>query len=298
MGKVKRPLAVNLIIIYIVILFIFGVYSITLGYGGFIGLGDILLILGLYYGLWKMQREWMHVVIFLLGLTTAIHVLLFSIQGINAIGVTIVVLDILSLYWLGSHRNIFIKPERGVSRAAKIGLIILIAIFILIIFGVIAYYAIFAPVGFLNQPSYENNSFIENKSYIQTVMPPNITLYRMTLIDNETIPLGINQYKPIEINLIESEKVEFQINVIEGGNLNTLLLKQSEYEKLVNSTTQTYISYYPDGKYSGIKNVNISFTTPDNDNYVLMVGNTAFLEGQVKQEGSSTFNVVIYKLES
>ena len=146
----KKPLALNLIIVYIILLIISNLYFSIVEYGvPIIGLGTILLFVGLYYGLYRMQRDWMWVVVFLLGIST---ILLFVFLIIFEYLYTIIVitfvlniiLNVLSIYWLCANRNLFEHENKGkgrlnLSRGDKICLVILAVIvlffIIMLVFG-------------------------------------------------------------------------------------------------------------------------------------------------------------------
>lgn len=111
------------------------------GYGGFIGLGAILMIFGLYYGLWKMRKDWMGLVGFLLAVSTVIYIFYAIIEALDIVGMIIIVLNILSIYWFYSHRNLFIEPEKGKSTLGtkkewKIIGIILITLVVIILISI------------------------------------------------------------------------------------------------------------------------------------------------------------------
>jgi len=133
-SNLKRPLTLKLIIAYCMLQLLFVILSIVAGYGGYIGFGAVLLVAGLYYGLWKMEREWMWVVVFILGVTTALY-MIYAADGLNIIGVMIIILNVLSMHWLYTHKNIFSEPVKKKNNWLKIVVIIFAAIIILIIIG-------------------------------------------------------------------------------------------------------------------------------------------------------------------
>ena len=126
MVEEERPLILNLIIIYILAFLAYAFISMIAGYGGIVGLGSILMLLGLYYGLWKMQKDWMHIVVFLLVISTLLQLyvayvfLIFAaeipyfelIAGLIEFGV-IILLNALSIGWLLSNSKLFHeKPKK------------------------------------------------------------------------------------------------------------------------------------------------------------------------------------------
>ena len=123
------------------------------GYGGFIGL---LYIFALYYGLWKMEKDWMWVLVFGLLLSTVFYVYSMFVY-LDVFSMIFVILNSISIYWLYTNRNIFKEPEKGKSALGtksewiRVGLIILGTIGILVLsFSVaqdyILYGILFIPV--------------------------------------------------------------------------------------------------------------------------------------------------------
>jgi len=137
--KLKRPMGVKLILAYNILHLLFIFYSMALGYGGFIGL---LYIFALYYGLWKMKKDWMWVLVFGLILSTAFYVYSMFVS-LDVFSMIFVILNSISVYWLYTNRGIFIKPEKEKSALGtksewiRAGLIILGIIGIPISLGMI-----------------------------------------------------------------------------------------------------------------------------------------------------------------
>ncbi len=153
MAKEKeRPLAVKLIVAYIIIYFIYVIFSMLAGYG-WIGLGAIIMILALYNGLWKMQKAWMHVVVFLLALNTVFYLLFMAVLDYSYIdswlalietGV-IILLNCLSIAWLMKNTKLFNDSEKDSKRGGgkkTSGAWYLLPIFFGLIGGVIGYFAL------------------------------------------------------------------------------------------------------------------------------------------------------------
>jgi hypothetical protein len=109
--KLKRPMGVKLILAYNILHLLFIFYSMALGYGGFIGL---LYIFALYYGLWKMKKDWMWVLVFGLILSTAFYVYSMFVS-LDVFSMIFVILNSISVYWLYTNRDIFIKSEKEKS---------------------------------------------------------------------------------------------------------------------------------------------------------------------------------------
>lgn len=126
--KLKRPLALKLI-------FLYSLFSIPLSF--------ILLpfyIIALYYGLWKMRKDWMWSMFLFLILSTITNVYNMFIS-FNVFSLIFIVLNIISIYWLYTNRNIFKEPEKGSvfgtkSEWIRVGLIIF-GIVIMFILGAI-----------------------------------------------------------------------------------------------------------------------------------------------------------------
>lgn len=123
--KLKRPLALKLI-------FLYSLFSIPLSF--------ILLpfyIIALYYGLWKMRKDWMYVVI--IGkLISTMGYSYFMFTYLSPLTLLFIVLNIISIYWLYTNRNIFKESEKGSvlgtkSEWIRVGLIVwgIIIMFIL-----------------------------------------------------------------------------------------------------------------------------------------------------------------------
>ncbi|MEM7818497.1 MAG: hypothetical protein QXP52_03355 [Candidatus Aenigmatarchaeota archaeon] len=135
--KLKRPLGLKLIIIYDILHLMFVFFSISAGYGGVVG---ILYIIALYYGLWKMRKDWMYVVI--IGkLISTMGYSYFMFTYLSPLTLLFIILNIISIYWLYTNRNIFKEPEKGSALGTKsewirFGLIVL-GIIIMFILGAI-----------------------------------------------------------------------------------------------------------------------------------------------------------------
>lgn len=110
-SKIKRSDAVNLIILYNIIHLVFILYSIMSGYDGFIGL---LYIFALYYGLWKMKRDWMYLLVFGMIVSTIYYIHLM-LTFIDVFSMVFSVLNSISIYWLYSNRSLFTESEKGKS---------------------------------------------------------------------------------------------------------------------------------------------------------------------------------------
>ncbi len=114
--KLERPLGLKLILAYGVILLILTLVSITSFIGLIIG---ILFPFALYYGLWKMEKDWMYSFIILVSISILVSILsiyyIYSTLFVDITGIIFVALDSVSICWLYSNRNIFIEPERGKS---------------------------------------------------------------------------------------------------------------------------------------------------------------------------------------
>lgn len=142
-NKLERPLPVKLILLFNVLHVTFIIISMLSGYGGFVGL---LFIIALYYGLWKMKKDWMVLVIFAMIVSTVYYIFLIFAY-LDVIAILIVILNIISVVWLFKHRNIFIEPEKGKSALGSkkewmiVGIIILglIVFFILLFSGVFGF---------------------------------------------------------------------------------------------------------------------------------------------------------------
>jgi hypothetical protein len=141
--KLKRPMGVKLILAYNILHLLFIFYSMALGYGSFIGILYIFLyIFSLYYGLWKMREDWMWVLVFFLILSTAFYIYSMFVS-LDVFSMILVILNIISVYWLCANKNIFIKPEKGKSALGtksewiRVALIILGIIVIPISLGMI-----------------------------------------------------------------------------------------------------------------------------------------------------------------
>jgi hypothetical protein len=141
--KLERPLGLKLIIAYNVILLILILISIMtfgwgLGGGGVIG---ILGVLALYYGLWKMKKDWMYLFIFLVAVSTIYYI--YSMLFIEVTDIIFAILNSISIYWLYTHRNLFVEPEKGKSALGtksewiRVGLILLGVVGIPIILSII-----------------------------------------------------------------------------------------------------------------------------------------------------------------
>jgi len=151
----KRPLGLKLILIYNLLLLCLIIHSIILygwglARGGVIG---ILYLLALYYGLWKMRRDWMFVFLFITILSTFFHLFIMIFADISYI--LIVFFNILSIYWLYTHRNIFIKPK-GKSAVGTLDewlrLALIIIGIVLVPLGILIYNIDYAVYAFLFIP--------------------------------------------------------------------------------------------------------------------------------------------------
>lgn len=129
--QLKRPLILKLILVY-------SILNIPNS-----PLLLVIYIIALYYGLWKMKREWMWVVVIFLIISTLVHIYRI-IVSLNPLLMILVVLNLISIFWLYNNRNIFKKPEKGSDIGTKsewirLGIIIfgIIAIILLVLlFGI------------------------------------------------------------------------------------------------------------------------------------------------------------------
>jgi len=124
--KLERPMGVKLILAYNVVLIVFILSMLGSGGGGVIGL---LFLFSLYYGLWRMKKDWMYVFVFLTFISTIYYI--YSALFIDIYSIIFAILNSVSIYWLYSNKDIFIKPEKGKnalgtkSEWMRLGLIIL-----------------------------------------------------------------------------------------------------------------------------------------------------------------------------
>ena len=109
--KLGRPLGVKLILLYNILILILVIFSMLAGYGGFLG---ILYIVALYFGLWKMRRDWMWFLVFSMSITTVYYI--YSMFAfLDVLSIIFITFNTVSIIWLINHRNIFIEPRRGKS---------------------------------------------------------------------------------------------------------------------------------------------------------------------------------------
>lgn len=101
--KFKRPLGVKLILAYNILHIIFIIYSMVAGYGGII---SILYIFALYYGLWKMRKDWMFLLLFGLVISTLFYLYQMFIY-LDLLSMLFVILNSASIYWLYANRKLF-----------------------------------------------------------------------------------------------------------------------------------------------------------------------------------------------
>jgi hypothetical protein len=113
--KTTRPLILNLIILWLILLIIFTPFILQELTFTIIIFGLIFFVFCIYYGLWKMKKQWMWIVILILVFTIIfflffIFLVLSSGEEIKGLiyPSVIVLLNILSIFWLFTHKNLFI----------------------------------------------------------------------------------------------------------------------------------------------------------------------------------------------
>lgn len=124
----ERPLGIKLILAYNILHLFFIFYSMISGYGGIAG---ILYILALYYGLWKMKKDWMYLLIFGM-IASTVYYLYQMFAYTDVLSMTFGILNAISVYWLYSKRSIFIEERKKgksvlgtKSEWIRVGLVIL-----------------------------------------------------------------------------------------------------------------------------------------------------------------------------
>jgi len=115
MGEVKRPLVVKLFIILIIYQIIMIFVAMILGNFAVIGW---LLLPAVYFGLWKMKRDWMYFLLFGWSISQFVNAyLIFStiFKNFNYfyfIDFATIILNVLCICWCIFNRNLFIKSEK------------------------------------------------------------------------------------------------------------------------------------------------------------------------------------------
>ena len=113
--EVKRPLIVKLIIALIIYQLIMIVINMALGNFGVIGW---LVIPAVYFGLWKMKRDWMYLLVFLMSTSQIVNVYLIlstiftDFNYFYFIDFAVIILNVLSISWLLFNRDLFTKSEK------------------------------------------------------------------------------------------------------------------------------------------------------------------------------------------
>jgi hypothetical protein len=112
--EVKRPLVVKLFIILIIYQIIIIAVNMALGNFGAIGW---LLLPAVYFGLWKMERNWMYFLLFGWSISQVgnAYLIISNLKNFNIlflIDFAVVILNVMAISWCIFNRNLFSKSEK------------------------------------------------------------------------------------------------------------------------------------------------------------------------------------------
>lgn len=134
--EVKRPLEVKLITVSLLIQAFLIIIIRLMGGFGIIG---ILFFIALYYGLWKMKKDWMYLLIFGMSISIIISFYSFFVEIVGGLGIFSVIdlaiglVNLLSIAWLFSNRNLFTQSKGSGLGSKKEWMIILIVLAALVL---------------------------------------------------------------------------------------------------------------------------------------------------------------------
>lgn len=133
----------------------------------------------------------------------------------------------------------------------------------------------------------------ETSEYFEYVIPKVEIppLSTLKLVENQTLFLEVDSYNSYPIELEKNQVVNFEVNVIGEGTINTVMVDSDNYDSILYGG---YIYYFVDSYTSGVKNADVRIQVPETDKYYIVISTEPMLEGQDSSDKPVTATFTVY----